>query len=538
MTTAKYSIFSKEDLSGFWALFADNLANIIIITGLCKGILKMPDEMIFGRVIPGIGVALLFGLAIYARMAVKLARREGRNDVTALPYGISTPVMFVYFFGVMAPVYFKTGSSLAAWQVGIAAAFIGGLLEMLGGFLGPLIQKHTPRAGMLGTLAGIAIVWIGTIPFSEIFELPIVGFVSLSIILMGLVAGIRLPLGIPAGLAAILAGTAIAFATGHSKIVFDGVGFYMPWPYFGDLLTGLKLIFSTPAILAVVIPIEVYNFIETMNNVESAEAAGDRYDVRKSQMVDGLGTLVGGVFGSPFPTTVYIGHPAYKRLGSRCGYALGVGLVFFVGGIFGLNSFLYNLIPVAAVAPMLVFVAIVITAQAYICVKPEHALAVSIALVPHVADLVYKQVSGTLSSTASYITANYSALPDGLARMAATLSAGTVPDGLQDFLLDTGGIHFQGLALLSRGAIITGLLWGAICAFLIDGRYRKASFYSLIAALLVAFGFIHSSQIGLRLDSPYCVSYLLMAGLFYLCYRLKLKSTIGDFSEMMLKKEQ
>ena len=71
--------------------------------------------------------------------------------------------------------------------------------------------------------------------------------------------------------------------------------------------------------------------------------------------MDGLGTMVGTIFGSAFPTTVYIGHPAYKRLKGRCGYALGVGIVLFLGAIFGFIHFLYNLIPEAAVAGELVF---------------------------------------------------------------------------------------------------------------------------------------------------------------------------------------
>jgi AGZA family xanthine/uracil permease-like MFS transporter len=527
-------LFGRGDFSGFWALLADNLANIVIIAGVCKGVFRMPDEVVFGRIVPGIGAALVAGTAAYAWMAMRLAEKEKRDDVTALPYGISTPIMFVYLFGVMGPVYFKTGDPVAAWQCGIAAAFIGGLLEMAGGLVGPWIKRHTPRAGMLGTLAGIAIVWIAVIPFAEIMEHPLIGFVSLSIVLLGLVAGVRLPFGLPAGLAAILAGTAVALATGASKISAAGVGFHPPLLLPGDLMAGLKIIMNNPAIIAVILPIEIYNFIETMNNVESAEAAGDRYPVRRTQVIDGLGTIVGGLFGSPFPTTVYIGHPAYKRLGARSGYALAVGAVLFLASVSGLVNFLYGLIPVAAVAPILVFVAMIIAAQAYICVKPSHALAVSIALVPHVADLVYKQVSGAMSGVGGYAAGLGAA--GGTGEFLSGLAAGSVPQALKDHLLATGGLHLAGLAALSQGAIISGLLWGAICASLIDCRYAAAAWFSAAAAALAGGGFIHSAAAGLNLSSPFFWSYLLMAVLFAACARLGLKCHLDDFSEMMLGK--
>ena len=79
----------------------DNLANMIIIAGVMTGVFQIPGEIVFGRVLPGLGVALVVGLGFYAWQARRLARREGRDDVTALPYGISTPVMFVYLFGII-----------------------------------------------------------------------------------------------------------------------------------------------------------------------------------------------------------------------------------------------------------------------------------------------------------------------------------------------------------------------------------------------------------------------------------------------------
>lgn len=491
----RYPLFQRDDLSAFWALFADNLANIVISTGVCLTVFHMPPAVVFGRILPGLGVALLVGLAFYAYLARRLARSEGRSDVTALPYGISTPVMFVYLFGVIGPVYWRLSAEgvaeapLAAWRVGLAAAFVGGLLEVAGSIVGPWLKRVTPRAGMLGTLAGIAVVWIATVPLAEIFEHPLVGFVALAVVLAGLVGGLRMPFGVPAGLLAIAAGTAVALVTGVSRVTLEGAGLHLPIPVLGDLWQGLRLLAANPGILAVVLPLEVYNFIETMNNVESAEAAGDRYPVRACQVMDGVGTLAGSLFGSAFPTTVYIGHPAYKRLRAGAGYALGVGLVFFVAATCGLIQFLYHLIPAAAVAPILVFVGIVIAAQAFEASPRHHGLAVAVALIPHVSNLVVAKVGSALQAAGREADAAF--------------TAGALEQGL----------HWVGQSALAQGSIITGLLWGGLVAFLIDGRLRAAAAFAAAAAGLTLVGVIHAPELGFHPGEPFW-GYTVVAALF------------------------
>ncbi len=381
-------LFSTGDLSAFWALFADNLANLILIMVVCRSVFGMPAEIVYGRILPGLGVALVVGLSIYAALAFRLARREGRSDVTALPYGISTPIMFVYLFGVIGPVHSATGDGLLAWRVGLAAACFGGLIEVAGSLAGPWLKRHLPRAGMLGTLAGIALVFIAAVPLAEIFEHPAIGLPAMAVVLVGLVALVRLPGGVPAGLAAILLGVIIGLLTGETRPSLENVALYLPTPVLGDLLLGFRALLENPWIVAIVVPAEVYNFIETMNNVESAEAAGDRYPVGSCQVVDGLGTIAGALFGSAFPTTVYIGHPGYKRMGGRAGYALGVGVVLFLAAIFGGLAFLHTLVPMAAVAPILVFVGLVITAQAFQASPARHGMAVALAMLPHVSSLL------------------------------------------------------------------------------------------------------------------------------------------------------
>ncbi|MCB9640106.1 MAG: xanthine/uracil/vitamin C permease [Myxococcales bacterium] len=514
-------LFSRGDLNGFWALFADNLANMVIISSVCLFVFQIPRNIVFGRILPGLGIALVVGLVFYAQLARKLAQKTGRDDVTALPYGISTPVLFVYLFGVMLPAYLaglKAGLKPAqagtqAWQIAMAAALVGGLLEASGAIIGPYLKRVTPRAGMLGTLAGIALVYIATVPLAEIMEHPLVGFPALIIILIGLIARYRLPAGIPAGLLAILVGVVMAVATGQVKLstqAFSSLGFYPPLPLFGDLLAGLKLLFvSFPTLLLAVLPIEIYNFIETMNNVESAEAAGDHYPVRTCQLMDGVGTMTGALFGGPFPTTVYIGHPAYKRLGARSGYALAVGIVFFLISVFGLMEVFHQWIPVAAVAPILVFVGITITGQAFQASSAHHAVAVAFALLPHVSDILVKRMGGVLREASGWLSTP--SVPALQSKLQALQSEALAPDLLRRFV-QNGYIHYEGQLMLSKGAIIVGLLWGSIVALLIDRKNNEAAGFCVAAAVLTLFGIIHVPQgFGIYPKSPLVYSYLVLA---------------------------
>jgi AGZA family xanthine/uracil permease-like MFS transporter len=483
--------FKKGDWDGFLTLGTNNLANMVILPAILIGTFHFAPQIVFGRILPGLGLILLVGMGTFVYFATRLAAAEGRKDVTALPYGISTPVMFVYLFGIMGPVYFATNDPLLAYRIGLGAAFLGGLIEMSGALVGPWLERITPRAGMLGTIAGVAIVWIAVVPSAIIFANPVIGLPALFVVLLGLIGRYRFPLRLPAGLVAIGLGVFLGFFTGDSTLRFDETGFYPPIPVLGDLWIGLRLIFSRPEILAVVIPIEIYNFIETMGNVESAKSAGDSYDVRKCQLVDGLGTCLGALFGSPFPTTVHIGHPAYKQMGSRTGYALVAGTFLFLASLVGLYALLQHLIPTAAVAPLLVFVGIVITSYAFQATPADYGVAVAFALVPHIADLLKKQLDGTLLE----VLQGGSATPDLMARLA-----------------DHQGVYLQSYGLLSKGAIITGLLWASILAFLIDRNLHKAMLFSLLASLLSLTGLIHADKIGLSL-SPIALGYLVLTGL-------------------------
>lgn len=488
--------FGRGEWNGFLTLVTDNLAKIVLLPVILIGTFQFPPSLVFGRILPGIGLSLLVGLGLFTYLGHRLAKSERRSDVTALLYGISTPAMFVYLFAIMGPVYFAGKDPLPAYQIGLGAAFLSGLIKMSGAFIGPWLERVIPRAGLLGTIAGVAIVWIAMVPIAIVFTRPVIGLPVLFLVLLGFLGSYRFPFRLPAGLVALGLGVFLGFFTGDTTVSFKDMGFYPPIPVLGDVWAGLHLIRTTPELLVVLIPIEIYNFIESIGNVKSAQTAGDNYNIRTSVWVDGLGTCVGTFFGSPFPTTIYLGHPAYKQMGARTNYALATGLFLWIASLTGLFAFLQHLIPAAAVAPLLVFVGIVVCQYAFQS-TPAHGAAIAIALVPHIADLLKKQLDGTLLEV---------------------LQQGAVPPELALRLAQNQGVYFQSYALLSHGAIITGLLWGSIVVFIIDGDLRKAAYFSFLAFFLSLVGLIHAAQIGLSL-SPIALGYLcltVLLGLFHL----------------------
>lgn len=484
------------DWNGFFGLFTNVILNVIVLTGLCLGVVHLPEGVVFGRILPALGIALPLGNLFYAYLAWQLAKRTGRGDVTAMPYGPSVPHMFIVVFVIMLPTWLKTHDPIAAWEAGLAWAFIIGVIITIGAFIGPTIRRYTPRAAMLGALAGISIAFISMRPAFQFFEVPWLGFLSLGIILVSWTARERLPFGIPGGLAAVLVGTILAWgaqAFGLAHIMhpaavvaaFGQFGIHPPIPD-GHFIKGLDAI---GPLLVTAIPLGIYNFTEGMNNVESAAAAGDEYDLRKILLADGLGAMIGAVLGSPFPPAVYIGHPGWKAVGGRIGYSLATGVAVSLVCFLGLTALLLAVVPLVAILPILLYIGLVIGAQAFEATPARHAPAVILALLPNVAAWAQTQIDGALHA------AGTSAAAVGLDKLAGA------------------GVIYRGLELFGGGGTLAGLILGAIAAFIIDRKYEAAAFYSGIGAILAFFGFINGTELAFGNSAPIALGYAILAAM-------------------------
>ena len=158
-------------------------------------------------------------------------------------------------------------------------------------------------------------------------------------------------------------------------------------------------------LLATAIPLGIYNFTEAMNNVESASAAGDNYNLRQILLADGLGAVIGSMLGSPFPPAVYIGHPGWKAVGGRIGYSLATGIAIALVCFLGLTALLLAVIPLVAILPILLYIGLVIGAQAFQASPPNHAPAIVLALIPNIAEWAKTQIDGALGAAGTSVAA-------------------------------------------------------------------------------------------------------------------------------------
>ena len=243
----------------------------------------------------------------------------------------------------------------------------------------------------------------------------------------------------------------------------------MPIPAIGHVFSGFEFL---GVILVTAIPFGIYDLVEAMDNVESAAAAGDSFPTTRVLTADGVFSLIGCLMGNPFILAVYIGHPGWKAIGGRIGYSAATGIMVILLSWFGIIAVMMSLIPVVAISPILLYIGMLIGAQAFQETPKSHAPAVILALVPHVAAWGKLQIDNALGA-------------------AGTNAAAVGLDKLGQI-----GILYQGLAVLGGGAILASLVLGSVAVFLIERQFVKAAAFALAGAVLTFFGFMHGEHIG------------------------------------------
>jgi len=492
--------FVRGDIDGFFGLFVDNLLQLMLIAVLCVKVCGMPPELVYGRILPGAALSILFGNAFYTWQARRLAMRSGRTDVTALPYGINTVSLIAFVFLIIAPIYFETKNPQLAWQAGLFACLASALLECAGAFVGDWLRRHTPRAALLSSLAGIAITFISMGFVFQIFAMPAIALVPALFVIMVYGGQIKLPLGLPGGFIAVLLGVAMGWI-----LRWCGYPFFEPLaePYrfsvhlprtaFADMLAflangqGWKY-------FSVIFPMALFNVIGSLQNLESAEAAGDRYDTRSSLLVNGVGSIVAACLGNPFPTTIYIGHPGWKAMGARWGYSLLNGVVItglcLIGGV----TLVLKVVPLEAMIGILLWIGMIITAQAFQEVPKRHSAAVALGLMPALAAWALLLIETALRKAGS-----------GLFETAPKFGS---------------DLYIYGIIALSQGFMLTCMLLSAMMVFVVERQFLKAAVWTGAAALLSFFGFIHAfdlspagvqNRFGIGAARGFALAYLLAA---------------------------
>jgi len=474
------SWLAKGDVNAFFGLMLDNLGGMILMTGLLVGAFGMPREFVLTKMIPGTAVGVVVGDLIYTAMAIRLVRKTGRSDVTAMPLGLDTPSTFGAVFLIIGPSYKAAlargltphDAAQHAWFLGIAMILASGIFKLACAPLSGMIRRVLPRAGLLGSLTAIALVIISFMPLIDIAAQPVAGMVSLALILATLTARWKLPRQFPGALAAVLVGCAVYYLMGMLRLG-PGLGAegtrpslalraVLPMPITEWIAWAREFWQEALGYLPVAIPLALATVVGGIDCTESAAAAGDDYHTGFIIGTEGFAAVIGGLFGGVIQTTPYIGHPAYKAMGARSGYTLATALFVGAAGIFGFFDWIFYLVPKAVVFPILIFVGLEITAQSFQATLKRHYAAVAFACVPALAYLALLALNQILPS----------------------VPFKTLAPPVQHWV--------QVVTILSGGFIVTSLLWGTALAHLIDGRIRLSAGIFLLAAIFSWFGIIHS----------------------------------------------
>jgi AGZA family xanthine/uracil permease-like MFS transporter len=490
----RYHWAAWGDVNSFFGLMLDNVAVMVILysfvssgdaaQNLTPDNVKFTPEFVVTRMIPGTALGVLVGDLIYTWMAFRLARRKGRSDVTAMPLGLDTPSTFGVVFLILRPAlndgftkYHDHEQAMNfAWHVALTVLVLVGVFKAACAPLGNLVRALVPRAGLLGSLAAIALVLIAFLPLllEGIAAVPLVGMASLLVILYTLVARRELPFKLPGALVAVALGVVIYWGGYGAGTLFHVPLVPPPEPTSWDvrLWQPGKLIelyardggwwaeVFKEALnkLPIALPFALATIVGGIDCTESAASAGDEYDTRTILLTEGVSSILAGLCGGVIQTTPYIGHPAYKKMGGRALYTLATALFIGAAGYFGWFTMFFAVLPRAAMFPILVFVGLEITAQSFHATTVRHYAALAFAVLPALAYLTKVPLD-------------------------MVMPAEPPPHTL---------VMVQTLRCLAGGFIVTSLLWGAALATLLDGRLARSALYFAVAGLFAFFGVIHS----------------------------------------------
>ena len=511
------------DVNAFFGLMLDNIAGLVLTVSLLSFYFGFPVEFALRYMVPGTALGVLAGDLMYFVLAFWLARKSGRSDVTAMPLGLDTPSTLGMVFFVLGPAYasrlstglqeagwksldqlreaieagqvsaslleqFSFDAAQQTWHIGICAIIITGLIKGVLALGSGWIRRVFPGAGLLGSLAAIALVLIAFTQLEKLATAPVVGFASLTIVLVTLVARGRLPWNFPGALGAVclgcllwylmmgfdqVAGTQILPAGQESAAVWLPTEWLTVFRF--EWWTAFP---ETVAYLPYIIPFAIATVVGGIDCTESAASAGDEYSTGTIIGIESAATLVAAFCGGVIQTTPYIGHPAYKAMGGRAAYTLATALFVGGAGIVGYFSLLFQLIPEVAVLPILVFIGVEITAQSFQATEKKHYAAIALACLPALAKLVtiyLGQFLGWLSSAAPEV---YAQMPDSLASLSLRLN------------------------VLAGGFILTSLIWGSAMARIVDRQFVPAATYLFCGAVMVLFGIMHSPLAGDQMFLP------------------------------------
>lgn len=458
-----------------------NLAQMVIPVFLLLPA-GIPAAFSVAHLLPGYALGFLVGSLGLVRMAVSLARREARSNVTAHVYGNNVPAIIAYTLSIMLPVYLESHDASRAWETAAAAVVWTGIIKLAAAPFARTIRRWIPAPACMTVFGAAMYSYLALVLLQRVFDQPVVGLVALAIVVTTVLGNVPITrYRIPPFLVAWIVPLIVAIAIGYVHPAWSGLSPALPWSLTAEPLRAMSM--AVPY-LSVIAPMAIYQVLQDIASVAGAAAAGDDYDPRGVLAWDGLGTLVCGLAGSVITPVIYAMHPPYKAIGARIGFAFWTPLFFLAIVMSGMTVFVSQLFPWPILAAIIAYVSIGVGMATIRRVEPKYLSAVLLGFV--------------LPAGAVVATAVNSALP------ALRLSAASLD--VQAAL--NRSIYWSSIQGLGNGFLFLVLVVASVVAEAIDRRFERAALWCVVAAAFSWLGLMHSAVIQWGARKEYAVGWL------------------------------
>ncbi|MGB4609614.1 MAG: hypothetical protein ACOX3H_01225 [Saccharofermentanales bacterium] len=499
--------YKKGDIDAGLGTFFDSFGKIIIAVPILTGVLNMPEQLVFGKIIAATGFTVFIFSLFNTLFARSLGKQTQNGDITALVGGISGTTLFVWLNAIMLPTYFVSRDPIFAWSVTLGVSLMYSVLQLILSFVFSFIFKFIPREALMGATVGGALTWMILSPLGEAFTTPWVIIPTLFILFTFYFGEIKPKFGSPA-LIAIGIGTIIAWISGVMHVEnlresFASLNLYLPSFQFG-LITNESLqiaINYLPLILAYLLA----ELTADMQAFAQAEESQEIYPARTALVGLALSNLAGSLLGNPFLLNYYWGHPAWKKAEAGVSYPFFSGMIHLILCLTGLVAVVTSLIPVSASLVMLVYIGIVTGAGAFATGRKRYYGAMMFGVAIPLFELVNNKVF-SIVNIAGKFTENGS----DLINQQTTDSLAGISDGSASIvaakLAEAG--YAEGFITLAQGAMTIAILYASIIYLIIDRNWLKTSVFFFVTTVFSFFGLIHAKELTVNANPALSLCYL------------------------------
>jgi AGZA family xanthine/uracil permease-like MFS transporter len=484
----KWWALSRGDIDTTIAQVGFNFAQLVIPVFLLLPA-GIPVAFSVTHLLPGYALGFLVGSLGLVRMAVVLARREGRQNVTAHVYGNNVPAIIGYTLSIMLPVYLQTRDASAAWEIGAAAVAWTGIIKLLAAPFAGAIRRFIPGPASMTVFGAAMYSYLALVLLQRVFDQAFVGLIALAIIVTSVLANIPITRWrIPPFIVAWIVPLAVGVGVGYVHPAWQGFSLATPFAITPKPLQAMALALPYMSVIA---PMAFYHVLQDIASAAGGSAAGDDYDVRGILAWDGVGTLVCGLAGSIVAPVVYAMLPPYKAMGARIAYAFWTPIIFLAAVMSGLTILIAQLFPWPILAAMIAYVSIGVGMATLRRTDPKYLSVVLLGFV--------------LPGGAVVAAAMNSALP------ALQLSAANPV--VQAAL--NRSIYWSSIQGLGNGFLFLVLVVASLLTEAIDRRFERAALWCLIAAVFSWFGLMHSALIRWGAQPTYAAGWLAAGAIVY-----------------------